>query len=309
MSNIWYIFRSLPYAIVGIILLVLVLIVMFGQFAPKVNHIAETIIGRILISVLIFILTIVMTINLNKLSVFVSKINTKNELDRKELDILLKEEKLKNEQLKTEVENLKHTALNVQSFKDISELCLVETDMKSTIAHTKSVKDPEKGLVKMTGEEFWLVSQYDFEGIKFGVDLNNIKVLENGNNLYIYGLKGKYIATETSNIPNDVLCEIRSYELKDGKKINIKVLDDKFQDAKKLAETYHKEDTERITKAVDNYEWIMNSCYKMGQVFVENYLRALNKTLIFASPDEENSKAISLQEYIDLQIENKLNSN
>ena len=52
----------------------------------------------------------------------------------------------------------------------------------------------------------------------------------------------------------------------------------------------------------------MNSCYKMGQVFVENYLRALNKTLIFASPDEENSDAISLQEYIDLQIEDRLNS-
>lgn len=306
MTNGWYIFKSLPYAIVGVVFFVLVIVVMVGQFFPKVNGFAETYFGRIIVSILVCGLTVVMTLNLSKFSAFMKKVNAKEELTKKELDTMLKAERIKNEQLKTEVENLKHTALNVQSFKDISELCLVETDMKSTIAHTKSVKDPEQGILKMTGEEYWLVSQYDFEGIKFGVDLNQIKVLPEGNDLYVYGLKGKYIGVENQQEPNDVLCEIRSYELKDGKKINIKVLDEKYQTAKEIAGQYHKEDKERITKAVDNYEWIMNSCYKMGQVFVNNSLKLLNKNIIYKAPEEENENAIPLQEYIDLQIQKKL---
>ncbi len=306
MSNVWYIFKSLPYAVTGGVLLVLAICVMFGQFAPKVNEFAKTIIGRIIVSMLLFILTIFMTNNLSKFSAFKKKIIAKGELSQKELEILVKEEKLKNEQLKTEIENLKHTALNVQSFNDIKELCLVETDMKTTIAHTEPVKDVEQGFRKMSGEEFWVVTHYDFQGIKFGVDLNNINVLEEGNNLYIYGIKGQYIGAENEVPPNDVLCEIRSYDLKDGNKINQKILDDKKEAARTLATKYHEADRERIKLGVDNYDWIMDTCYQSGKVFVENYLRLLNKNLIFKAPDEENDKAIPIMDYINQQIESKL---
>ncbi len=308
MNNFFYIVRSLPYAIMGIVLLLLTLFVMFGQFIPKVDVFAKTILGRIVVALLVFILTICMTICLSKLSTFMKKVNGNNELDRKELDILLKEEKIKNEQLKAEVENLKHAALNVQSFKEISELNLVKTDMESTIVHTKSVKDPEKGAFKMTGEEYWLVSLYDYKGIKFGVDLNNISVLPEGNDLRIFGLKGKYMGVEDFNEPNDVLCEIRSYEFKDGEKINIKVLTDKKTLADEMAKEYHKEDTERFKKAVDNYDWIMDSCFETGKAFIETFLKPLNKNLKFENPDETNEKAIPLQDYLSHQIEEKLNS-
>lgn len=308
MSNWLYAFKSLPYAIMGIIFLISVLIVIFGQFVPKVNGFTEKVFGRLIVSSLVFVLTIFMTINLSKFSTFMKKINTKEELNRKELDLLLKEEKLKNEQLKIEVENLKHAALNVQSFKDISELSLVRTDMKSTIAHHDTIKSPEKTLTKMIGEEFWLVTHYEYEGVKFGVDLEKIRVLEDGNSLYIYGLEGKYIGTETSKSPNNVLCEIRSYESKDDKKINIKVLQDKESEANRLAKKYNDEDGDRIKKGVDNYEFIMNMCYESGKAFIQTFLKPLNMNLEFMKPEDNNENAIPLQEYINQQIESKLNS-
>ena len=107
MSNWFYTFRSLPYAIVGVVFLVLVLVVIGGQFIPKVNRFAKKWYGRIIVPILVCGLTVVMTLNLNKFSSFMKKINAKEELSKKELDILLKEEVLKNEQLKTEVENNK----------------------------------------------------------------------------------------------------------------------------------------------------------------------------------------------------------
>ena len=309
MSNAWYIFKSLPYAIVGGILLVLALVVMFGQFEPHVNKFAKTGFGRIIVSLLVFGLTIIMTNNLSRFGSFMKKINYKNEYDKKELDALLKEEKIKNEQLKTEIENLKHTSLNVQSFENLSELCLLGTNMKSTIAHTKTVKDPEQGITKIKGEEFWVVSLYDFEGIKYGVDLTELKIVQDGNDLYVYGIKPKYIGIENPKLPNDVLCEIRSYELKDGEKVNVKVLNDKNIEANKLADKYHTEDTERIKKAIDDYEWIRESCWEIGKVFVEDYLKLLNKNIKCMRPEEENESAIPLQDYLNLQIESKLNVN
>ena len=75
MNNFFYIVRSLPYAIMGIVLLLLTLFVMFGQFIPKVDVFAKTILGRIVVALLVFILTICMTICLSKLSTFMKKVN------------------------------------------------------------------------------------------------------------------------------------------------------------------------------------------------------------------------------------------
>lgn len=310
-SNAWYIFKSLPYAIVGVVLLLIVVIglIICQFFVPKYKDFAKTIIGRIIVSSSIFILTIFMTINLSKFYSFMRRIEANGELTAKERDILLKEEKLKNEQLKTEIENLKHTSLNVQSFENLSELCLLGTNMKSTIAHTKTVKDPEQGITKIKGEEFWVVSLYDFEGIKYGVDLTELKILQDGNDLYVYGIKPKYIGIENPKLPNDVLCEIRSYELKDGEKVNVKVLNERNAEANKLADKYHTEDTERIKKAIDDYEWIRESCWEIGKVFVEDYLKLLNKNIKCMRPEDENESAIPLQDYLTLQIESKLDAN
>ncbi len=310
-SNAWYIFKSLPYAIVGFILLIIIVLglIICQFFIPRYKDFAATKFGRVVISTSVFILTIFMTNNLNKFYSFMKKINEKGEITAKELDILLKEEKIKNEQLRTEIENLKHTSLNVQSFESLKEVALLGTNMKSTISHSKTLKDPGKGISKIKGEDFWLISLYDFEGIKYGVDLTKLKAYQDGNDLYIYGITPEYIGIENPKFPKDTLCEIRSYELNGEEKVNIKVLDERKMEAKKLADKYHEEDIERIKKAIDDYEWIKESCWEIGTVFVQDYLKLLNKNIKCMKPDEDNEDAIPLQEYLNLQIEKALENN
>jgi len=307
MSNLVYVFKSLPYGIFALVFLAGILLVLFGCYIPKLNVILAFLKNRIATGVCVFILSIFFTLNISKLTGFMSKIAAKNELTRKELDIMLKEEKVKNEALKTEVENLKHAAMNVQSFSEISELNLVKTDIKTTTTHYESLESPNPRTGK-AGKEYWLVTNYDFQGVKYGIDINAVSIAVVDNELHVYGLDAKYTGTEYKSNPKDVLSEIRSYTRKEsGVHINTKVIDNQEAEKDRLEDKYHADDEDRIINSIDQFEWIRNNCVNMGQVIIKNYLSPLHMNIVFEEPDKTNPQAEKIQDFLNHELEKKLN--
>jgi len=304
LSKSWYVINSIPYVVFSILFFAIVVFIFVSPFIPKVKIFLK----KHWITVpLTFVFTILFSFNFFKFVNYIQKSGVSSEAERRELKAQLQIEQAENSTLKDEIENLKHAALNIQNFMDICELNLLETDMKSTIAHTKNIDDITVNAsgTKSHGKQFWMVTNYNFEGVKYGIDLKNVKIYENDNTLHVSGIKAKYNGTKDIKEPNDVLLEIRSYDAKDGFQYNEKVLYDKYSKVKldELAKAYHKLDRDRFQNTTDEFDWVNKIVEKSAQSFFRTYLNSVNKNIVFDENESENS--VPINEFLNTKIKEK----
>ena len=300
LSSAWYNFQSIPYLAFAIIFICAIL---FVYIAPKFIAQIKWLHNIWIAIPVVFILSIGFSSNLIKFIDYTRKAGISSEAERKELKTMLNLTNTDNKILRIEIENLRHAALNVQTLSNIKEVNLLETDMTSTIAHTENFDDePNKLNTGSHGKQFWLVSQYNLKGIKYGIDLEKIKVALENDKIVIYGIEPKYNGIEHKDEPINVLCEVRRYDSENGILKNEKVLYDAVSLAKRdeLVQKYHEIDMERIEKTTDQFEWINSLVEKYAHEFIESFLYPLGKEIVYIKTTEDEiipETALSLESF------------
>ena len=293
LTESWYNVQSIPYLIVALIFFAVILFVYIApKFIKQISFLKNTWIAIPVVC----ILSVIFSYNLFNFMKYQNKADGVGELEKKELQSMVNLLETENEIQRTEIENLRHAALNVQQLLEIEEINLIETDMTTTIAHTEPFDNESNFWGSGShGKQFWIVSQYNLKGIKYGVDLTKIQVLSAGNEIHVYGIQPKLTGAPLDEKPKDVLCEIRSYDSENGILKNEKVLYDAASQKKKeeLRDKYHSIDMERIEKTTDEFEWINTTVEKSAQNYLETFLLPVGKKIVFEKLDiNENGDII-----------------
>ena len=223
--------------------------------------------------------------------------------------------------LNKELEAYKHAQLNLQSFNEIAELALFEAHFKTTEYRQKTIDEQQdngyifgwgKNVNKSFGREYMGVYTYDLNP-KFGIDLKEIKVKEDGNNILVGTIKNKYIGTPQFQ-QSTKLSEIRKFEkerIESGKYMSeYKVLTDKksLELAHQLADQYRNEFQERLSKGLET-DFIDDAVIRLSSNFItlilnpmfdKNHIMFTGKELEDGLPilDYLNSKIIETEQKI-----------
>lgn len=271
------------------------------------------------------------------------------ELDRRKMELDLLEQKEINakqeiintrqaigiESLESELRLLKNAQLQINDYTEISEMNLLETNLKQTSVHRKITRPLE--VKKWTdGMWFWKEDKeqasYD-EAIviwthdivaKFGFDIKDIRIAnsqEIQNTILVSGITPKFTG-KTKDRHYKELAEIRRTsldpkEIKDTfgytnlpipiedivkKNLNRKTYVDSTQDraAAAYADECREEFNERLQQGFET-KFMEEPIKKLSEKFLKLILAPLNKKIIFV--DETSEDALGLEEYIKNQEE------
>ena len=240
------------------------------------------------------------------------------------IDINAKEKKPASEQLEREIANLnkeleayKHAQLNLQSFSEIAELALFETQLDMTEYKNKTFEDKQdegyifgwgKNENKSYGKEYLGVYTYKLNP-KFGIDLKEVKVKEDGDKIIVGVIKNKYIGTPQFQ-QETKLSEIRAFEKekieKDKYIANYKVLSDKksLEHSHQLADQYRNEFQNRLSKGIET-KFIDNAVINLSKNFITLILNPKFDKNHIEFTDTELEDGVPIMEYLSNKIKEK----
>jgi len=265
-------------------------------------------------------------------------------LKKKEIELVEKEkeiekqklvnlrQKLNIETLENEVTLLKNSQLQINNYKEIAEVNLLETNLKQT-----TVSKTQIGNVKDNNRGWWMFSdkyrEYDDVLVvlthdivaKFGFDINEVKIMDSEempNAILVSQIKPKFTGT-TKNDATKVLTEVRHFEL-DDQKANKEIDTSKFKswkdypskykhgsilfereaEAMKYADKVIKEFNQRLSQGLET-KFLNKPLEELCKKFIHSILLPLNKQIIFVK--EAMPNALSIDEYFKTKIETKEN--
>ena len=187
--------------------------------------------------------------------------------------------------LREEIELLKSAELSMQSMSRICEMALLETSLKQ-IDVQKEPLTTKKGagiLADTIVEESLVIQAHDINA-KFGVDLRQVKVIEEENTLYISGIKAKYIGSD-KNITNHILSEIRKVELK-GSSSTTTIFNSSADKELARQKEIDAENNfqKRLAKGLE-LKFMDDAVVKLAENFITAILSPLKKSIVFTSND------------------------
>lgn len=222
--------------------------------------------------------------------------NKQFELDKKSIEV---------ENLNDTVNLLKSTQANMQTFKEILEVALLETDLKQTSVYKEQLGDIQKSWVidpfkDYTYEEALAIFTHRFTA-KFGIDFKGIKVKPDPHTeaLIISGIKPKFIGK--SNSHDEVqLAELRKVEYKDGGEKRSILNGPKDHDKmKNFLDKKNKEYEDSVNKGLQT-DFMDDAVIKLAKNFIKMILIPLDKKIEF--DDNSSTDAISLEEYLTSEL-------
>ncbi len=237
----------------------------------------------------------------------------------KAIELLIENEKIKQQNLELENENLykdihiknlddeidllKNTQLCMNNLNRICEMALLETKLKSTDVR-KEMLNYDKGIIADRVEnEVLVITTHDINA-KFGVGLKQVLVKEGDKNqLIISGIKSKYIGSD-KNISDVKVCEMREIKYKNGLVLNKAILNDKesIQRSNNYAQLYETEYQKRLSNGLES-DFLDDAVVKLSQNFISVILAPLKKEISFDTTSNENG--VPILEYLNNEIEEK----
>ncbi|UTY33540.1 hypothetical protein [Treponema putidum] len=238
------------------------------------------------------------------------------------------------ESLESELRLLKNAQLQMNDYTEISEMNLLETNLKQTSVNRKITRPLY--IEKWTDGMWWWkedkeLACYD-EAIviwthdiiaKFGFDIKEIRIAnsqEMQNTILVSGVKPKFTG-KTKDKHHKELAEVRTTylnpkDIKDTfghvtgvpienimkKNFNKKILIDPQQDrvATDYADVCREEFNERLLQGVET-KFMEEPIKKLSEKFLKLILAPLNKKIIFV--EETSEDALSLEDYLKNQVE------
>lgn len=233
-----------------------------------------------------------------------------NEIKKQEAELLKKQIELDKKSIEVKALNdtvnlLKSTQANMQTFKEILQVALLETDLKQTSVYKEKLGDIQKSWAidpfkDYTYEEALAIFTHQFTA-KFGIDLKDIKVkpVPHTKTLIISGIKPKFIGM--SNPHNELqLAELRKVECKNGgEKRSILNGDNNHDKIEKFLKAKNKEYEDSLSKGLQT-DFMDNAVIKLAKNFIKMILTPLGQKIEF--DDNSSSDAISLEEYLTSEL-------
>ncbi len=215
-----------------------------------------------------------------------AKIQASTSLSKNSLIAEQKKKEAEIQSLKEEIELLKSAQLSMQSMKGICEVALLETALRQ-IDVQKSPLNARKGagiLADTIIEESLVIQAHDINA-KFGVDLQEVKVKEDGDTLFISGIKSKYIGSD-KNITTHILSEIRKVETK-GSATTTTIFNSSADKelARKKEIAAEKNFQERLSKGFE-LSFLDEAVVKLAENFITAILTPLDKKITFVAEDK-----------------------
>lgn len=233
-----------------------------------------------------------------------------NEIKKQQAELLNKQIELDKKSI--EVKNLNDTAnllkstqANMQTFKEILQVALLETDLKQTSVYKEQLGDIQKSWAidpfkDYTYEEALVIFTHRFTA-KFGIDFKDIKVksVPHTKTLIISGIKSKFIGMSDSH--NELqLAELRKVECKNGgEKRSILNGDNNHDKIEKFLKAKNKEYEDSLSKGLQT-DFMDNAVIKLAKNFIKMILTPLGQKIEF--DDNSSTDAISLEEYLTREL-------
>ncbi len=264
------------------------------------------------------------------------------ELKKKEIELAerkaeIEKQKLVNLRQKVNIENLenevtllKNSQLQINSYREIAEINLLETNLKQTTFSKKILDD-----VKENKRGWWVFSDKYAECdsalvvlthdivAKFGFDINEIRLMDSKEAedvVLVSKVKPKFTGS-TKNQADKIFAEVLHEELdiqkaqKDGidiaskswkdfpsKYLHGSILFEREAEAIRYADKLISEFNERFSRGLET-QFLNKPLEKLCEKFVRSMLLPLNKKIVFS--EEPLAEALSIEEYFKTKIEAK----
>ena len=212
--------------------------------------------------------------------------------------------------LNEEINLLKNTRLSIEKFKEICEVALLEAELKNTDVKKQTLstkyKKPNNISKGRTDTDILIIKTRNVIA-KYGIDLNEIKIHEDNNKLYISNINLKNIGLvypEQGKSTETIISEVREAVYDDKQQnTSTKVLNDR--DSLRLINAKSEEfDNEWRKRVSQNPEQenagLSQAVKKLGERFIEVILSPLGKEIVFE--DSHNYNGVSIFEYIDGRV-------
>lgn len=228
-------------------------------------------------------------------------LNKQIELDKKSIEV---------KNLNDTANLLKSTQANMQTFKEILQIALLETDLKQTCVYKEQLGDIQKSWAidpfkDYTYEEALAIFTHRFTA-KFGIDLKDIKVksVPHTKALIISGIKPKLVGMSKPHNKLQ-LAELRKVECKNGVEKRSILNGNDHEKIKKFLEEKNDEYEDSLSKGLQT-DFMDDAVIKLAKNFIKMILTPLGQ---IEFDDNSSSDAISLEEYLTSELkdaENKI---
>jgi hypothetical protein len=201
-------------------------------------------------------------------------------------------------ELENTIRHLESTGFNLQEFKKILELGLIETTLKQT-ALTKNTFDyTHRGILPS--------SNYDWEYLgvltsnlqaSFGVDLNTIKLYNSSaDTVMVYGIKSKFLGTRNFTSTVEV-SEVRKLMTNSNGHYSADIQIDNSRPAiialRKQENTMESNYRNRLNQGLET-GFMDDTVKKLAENFVKMILAPLDKNIVFTDYDSPDSLHLTI---------------
>ena len=231
------------------------------------------------------------------------------ELKEKEKEILdnkinMQKQSIEISGLEDSLRVLQNTQLNMQSFKEILELGLLEANLKQTTLYRKQLSGISTGMglkADQYYDEGLVILTHDIDA-KFGVDLKKIKITVSKdfpNILWIKDIQPKFLGASKNKHIKEV-AEIRRVDIKNNiKTYNILNGQSEVKKANQYADLCEQEYQTRLSQGLET-NFMNDAVLKLAENFIKLILSPLKKEIRFDSGLDGDT--ISLEEYIETEL-------
>lgn len=231
-------------------------------------------------------------------------------LERERLDnqITIAKQSIEIEALNDNIKLLEHAELSMQSFQRILQIALLQTNLKQTLVRKEHLTPFESGWgfkADYFNDEILVILTHDINA-KFGVDLNEIKIVKlDGNNVIVSGIRPKYIGSDRyiTDIP---VKEVRRVNYKKGIVASIRIENnpESLNKADKYAKEYEDDFQRKLSEGLE-LGFMNDAVVQLAQNFLTVMLAPLYKNIRFT--DAEQPGALPLMEYLQKELKDNQN--
>lgn len=231
------------------------------------------------------------------------------ELKEKEKEILdnkinMQKQSIEISGLEDSLRVLQNTQLNMQSFKEILELGLLEANLKQTTLYRKQLSGISTGMglkADQYYDEGLVILSHDIDA-KFGVDLKKIKITVSKdfpNILWIKDIQPKFLGASKNKHVKEV-AEIRRVDIKNNiKTYNILNGQSEVKKANQYADLCEQEYQTRLSQGLET-NFMNDAVLKLAENFIKLILSPLKKEIRFDSGRDGDT--MSLEDYIETEL-------
>jgi hypothetical protein len=226
------------------------------------------------------------------------------EREKMENRIAMAKQSIEIEILNDNIKLLENAQISVQSFQKILQVALLETTLKQTLVRKEPTTDMESGWgikANYFHDEALVVITHDIIA-KFGVDLNEVKLIRlDGNTVVVSGIRSKYIGS-SKNISDTLLKEIRRINYKKGVVDSILVQNDRhsINDAGNRAVDYEREFQTKLSEGLE-LGFMNDAVVQLAQNFITVMLAPMYRNIKF--DDIERPDALPLMQHLQKELE------